>query len=121
MITPDLSKLIDKRSQNLWNEINNSYNISLEFHDELNYGLYRNGKNVTLYIATNNYNKDYFAHELLHILLGIKNINISGYLLIRFRENKLLSSVFSDPLLQHIGNTLDHIKMLEIYLAMGFD
>jgi len=39
--TPDVSMLIDKRSEGIWKEVNNHFNISLEFHDEPNYRCYR--------------------------------------------------------------------------------
>ena len=121
MTVPDINKLIDHRTQSIWDEINCYYDISLEFHIETNYLAYSNNKTVIFYIAENNYNKNYFAHEILHVYLAVKEINIGGYLTARFRENAVLSDTFNKPMIEHIGNTLDHIKMLQKYLDLGFD
>jgi hypothetical protein len=121
MIIPDINRLIDQRSQKIWDEINVHYDISLKFHDKEYYIAYSINKTVIFYITENNYNKDYFAHEILHIYLYTKQIKIGGYLTIRFQGNALLSDVFSDPLIEHISNTLDHVKMLQLYLDLGFD
>ena len=114
MTVPDISKLIDERIKSIWDEINSRYDISLQFHNEANYLAYSINKTVIFYIAENNYDKDYFAHELLHIYLSTKQIRIGGYLTLRFRESALLSDIFSQPLIEHIGNTLAHIKMKNI-------
>lgn len=119
--TPDISMLIDKRSEVIWKEVNNHFNISLEFHGEPNYRCYSIGKTAILYVTRDSYNKDYFAHEILHIYLETKGINIGSYLILRFKENSLLLDIFSIPLLEHISNILDHIKMFQLYMNMGFD
>ena len=38
-----------------------------------------------------------------------------------FWENIILAATFKQVLIDHISNTLDHIKMLPPYLEMGFD
>lgn len=121
MTVPDISKLIDQRIKNIWDVINHEYDISLQFHDEPNYLTYSTNKTVVFYIERNNYCKDSFAHEVLHTYFSYKQINIGSYLILRFRENLVLSDVFSPNLIEHISNTLDHTKMLDIYLHLGFD
>jgi len=37
------------------------------------------------------------------------------------KSSKTLKNLLSEPLLEHIGNCLDHIKMFEKYSEMGFD
>ena len=121
LLTPDINKLVDERSRNIWNEISKQYNISFVFYNEPNYRCYIKSKEAIIYVSQNNYNKDYFAHEMLHIYLDSKNINIGGYIIARFKENNLLSLVFTNLLIEHISNTLDHIKILPLYLDLGFE
>src|SRR5690606_16920024 len=37
------------------------------------------------------------------------------------RGNEILNRILSDNLIEHFGNCIDHIKMLPIYLELGFD
>ena len=61
-----------------------------------------------------------FTHELLHIYLSTKKVFISG--LNTFNKgNPNLSRIFSDNLLEHTGNCIEHIKMLPIFLSLGFE
>ncbi|OAQ38188.1 hypothetical protein A5893_15430 [Pedobacter psychrophilus] len=39
----------------------------------------------------------------------------------RIKDSKILKRIFSDKLLEHINNCLDHIKMFPIYMEMGFE
>ncbi|WP_417352847.1 hypothetical protein, partial [Flavobacterium alkalisoli] len=61
-----------------------------------------------------------FTHELLHIYIKDKKINIANELEKHITENHTLRTIFSLPLRTHIGNCLEHIKMLPIYLNLGF-
>ena len=62
---------------------------------------------------------DSFTHELLHIYLRSKGVFIGARLKRKLQSSKTLSIIYSEPLLEHLGNCLDHIKMLPIYLELG--
>jgi hypothetical protein len=117
---PDLNRLIDERSEGLWYELNSTFNVSLEFHAHPYYAIYKIDKDVTFYIPENRYEKNYFAHEILHVYLASKGINIGNYLILRVQQNPILSSVISPSLLNHISNTLDHVKTFPLYMELGF-
>lgn len=121
MSKPDLEKLIDDRILPIWNEVNKHYDTSVQYHNEPYYLCYSKENKVVIYIAFNNSSKDSFAHEVLHAYLNLKKINIGSDLSILIRDDVIMSSVFSNELLEHISNTIDHIKMLPIYLDLGFN
>lgn len=116
-----MKELIDSRNQNLWDEINENYIV--EFQDSLNaeYGCYTINETVTFFIDKNNICKDSFTHEMLHVFMGIKDLYFSSALKLTLQQSKILSENLSLELIEHIANCLDHLKMLPIYLELGFD
>jgi hypothetical protein len=116
-----MKELLDYRNQNLWTEISKNYNISFENSPSREYSCFTQNRNVIFYIDKNNLCKSSFTHEMLHVYLRCKDCYISGGLNNTIRQNSTLSSMFSSELLEHMGNCLDHIKMLPIYLNLGFE
>lgn len=116
-----MNELLDFRNQNLWNEIQKNFNVTFENSLTNEYGCFSQNKNVVFYIDENNPCKSSFTHEMLHVYLRLKDCYISGGLNNTILQNRILSSFFSSNLLDHIGNCLDHIKMLPIYLDLGFE
>jgi hypothetical protein len=116
-----MEELVDSRNEKLWKEINENYII--EFEDSLNteYGCYTVNNKVIFFIDKNNLCKDSFTHEMLHVLMGMKDLYFSSSLKLTFPQSIILSKNLSSELMEHIGNCLDHIKMLPIYLELGFD
>ncbi|GGF28019.1 hypothetical protein [Flavobacterium limi] len=116
-----MNQLIDSRNQNLWDDLSNKFNISIENSFENNYGCYAQNDNVVLYVTSDNLCKDSFTHELLHVYLRSKDCYIGASLTNFIIGDYILSSILSKELIEHIGNSMDHIKMLPLYLEMGFD
>ena len=116
-----MEELVDYRNEMLWKEINENYIV--EFEDSLNkeYGCYTVNNKVIFFIDKNNLCKDFFTHEMLHVLMGMKDLYFSSSLKLTLPQSKILSENLSSQLIEHIGNSLDHIKMLPIYLELGFD
>ena len=50
----------------------------------------------------------------------MKEVYIGSNLILKISTSKILQRIFNGRLLEHIGNCLDHIKMLPIFLEMGF-
>ena len=116
-----MKELLDYRNENLWTEISNNYNVSFENSLSKEYGCFAQNNNVTFYIDKNNLCKSSFTHEMLHVYLRLKDCFISGGLNNTINQNSILSSIFSQALLEHMGNCLDHIKMFPVYINLGFE
>ena len=116
-----ITKLLDARNQNLWNQINEKYTVNFADSSNNEYGCFVQNKNVTFYIDQNNLCKDSFTHEMLHVYLRLKECYIGSSLEMNIRSSNILSRCISMPLIEHMGNCLDHIKMLPLYLELQFD
>lgn len=114
-------ELIDFRNQKLWSQIQESHTI--EFEDSLNeeYSCYSQSTNIIFYINKNNLCKDSFTHEMLHVYMRMKEFYFGSSITNLFAGSRVLNSIISPALIEHIGNCLDHVKMLPIYLEMDFD
>lgn len=113
--------LIDDRNIELWCLLNNDFEIEIVKEIRDNYSVYTIDNKATIYVPIDNINSSSFTHELLHVFLRSKQIFISTDLTMRIKENKILSRIMSDNLLKHIGNCLDHIKILPLYLKLGYE
>jgi hypothetical protein len=120
MEVPDLNKLLDNRSKPIWDEVQNHYRVTLKFHDANHYSCEYNGKEVIMYVTKDGYNPNYFAHEILHLYIRINGSDIGDNLITLFRSNPKLLNVLNEQLLHRVTNTLEHFKMLPIYLERGF-
>lgn len=118
MLNPE--KYLDHRNQDLWNELCENFSIRLEYSKEDNYACFCQGKQASLFVDRDSVCRDSFTHELLHIYLKSKDIYLGNSIRLLVSYDEVLSKILSDNLLEHIGNCLDHIKMLPIYLDKGF-
>lgn len=113
--------LVDSRNQFLWNEIKNNYNTKFKSSKNNEYAVFQQSKNVTFFVDENNLCPDSFTHEMLHVYLSLNKIHINGALKLRLLGDDFFSSILSPNLVEHIGNCLEHTKMLPLYLELGFD
>lgn len=116
-----LDKLIDHRNKILWSEIDKNCKITFKRALQPEYAIYQQAKKVTFYIDENNLCTSSFTHELLHVYLSLKGSHISGGLKNRIMADDFFKLLFSHNLLEHMGNCLDHVKMLPVYLELGFE
>lgn len=116
-----MEPLLDARNEALWKQLNENYTIELKPSLNGEYGCYSQGKEITFFINESNPCLDSFTHELLHVYLRLNDLYVGAGLKNTIAGSNILKAVFSEPLLEHIGNSLDHIKMLPLYLEMGFD
>lgn len=116
-----INKLVDERNQYLWKNIKQHYKITIVYSETDEYGNFPINNKSTISVAKNNLNPDSFTHELLHIYMRLHEIYIGGGITNIISSSNIMSLIFSENLLDHFGNSLDHIKMLPIYLAMGFN
>ncbi len=116
-----LTNLLNDRNEFLWHEIKKNYNIKFEKSSNKEYAVFQQSKNVTFYVDESNLCPDSFTHEMLHLYLSLNGIHINGALRLRLLGDDFFSFILSPNLIEHIGNCLEHVKMLPIYLEMGFD
>lgn len=116
-----MKDLIDSRNESLWTELQRRYNITFEKSDNGEYSCFSINDDITFFIVPDNLSKDSFTHEMLHVYLRMKDCYMGAGLKLTIKQSKILSAIMSDKLIEHMGNCLDHIKMLPIYLDMGFN
>ena len=118
----DLSEYITQQSKDLLGQLSSIYDISVEYHDVNEYAVFTQNKTAVIYVPkTAKPCPDSFGHELLHILVRSTETYIGASLSRIVKESNTLSAILSTNLLNHISNCLEHIKMLPLYLNMGFD
>lgn len=116
----DTNGLIDNRNLELWNSLRMVHDIEIRKEKRPDYLAFsKNGKTI-IFVPFDNVDPASFTHELLHIYLRTKKVFIGGGLTVSIKESEKLSRIFSDNLIDHIGNCLDHIKMLPEFLTLGF-
>ena len=117
----DTQFLIDNRNKELWESLNKTHDCSISFVNHTNeYGCFTKGKTAVIYVPESNKQPDSFTHELLHIFLKQKEVFIGGGLKRSIASSNTLNNIYSEALLDHMGNCFDHIKMLPLYLELGF-
>lgn len=123
--TPVMEKrwknLLDDRNKDLWLEVNQRYHITLEESAQPGYLTTYDGDHINIQVDAKDLNLSAFTHELLHVYLKKIDILIAGDLRAKMKQNEKLRGIFSDSLLAHIGNCLEHVKMLPLYLQRGFE
>ena len=120
-MSPKELKLIDNRNEQLWNDLNNTHSISIDLIDYPNYACDSENNNSRIIVPKNDIDIDSFTHELLHILIRQKELFFGSSFQMLVNGNQILSEIISGELIEHFGNCIDHIKMLPIYLELGFD
>lgn len=116
----NINQFIDERNSELWNSLNSKFNITIERSKNTEFSCFTQNNDVILSVDENNICKDSFTHELLHIHLKDKEFFLGSSLKLTIAQSRILSRMFSESLIDHIGNCLDHLKMFELYKDMGF-
>ena len=113
--------LIDNRNTDLWNILSNLREIKIQREKRNTYYAFSKDYKTTIYVPLGDNDPASFTHELLHVFLRTKDIYIGAGLKGSIKESQVLSKIFSDELIEHIGNCLDHIKMFPDYLKLGYE
>jgi hypothetical protein len=120
-ITMDTKRLIDFRNIDLWNTLSKEREIKIQREKVNNYSAFSKDNKTTIYVPLDNEDPASFTHELLHVFLRTKDVYIGAGLQISIKDSKVLSKIFSDKLIEHIGNCLDHIKMYPEFVKLGYN
>ena len=113
--------MLDSRNIELWDNLNSIWDIRVEVGDFANYEVFTKNKASVIYVPAKQINAPSFAHEMLHIFLQTKDVRIGNCISLSIKEKPHLENVMSESLIDHIGNYLAHIKMLPIFIQMGYD
>jgi hypothetical protein len=117
----DINGLIDSRNIDLWYALSKVREISIKRENVNTYSAFSKDNKTTIYIPLNHTDPASFTHELLHVFLRTKDVYIGAGLQISVKESKVLSKIFSEKLIEHIGNCLDHIKMYPEFVKLGYN
>lgn len=120
MIDEQFSPLIDARNADLWKELSEDHQIRLEEAQEPGYLTQFNENEIIIQVDMNNLNPASLTHELLHIYLKDMDVCIANDLKQAVEKDREVNELFSDSLKEHLGNCLEHHKMLPLYLERGF-
>jgi len=112
--------LLDNRNLSLWDTLTSVQDIEIQKEKRVDYLVFSKNDKSIIYVPFDNINASSFTHELLHIYLRTKQVFIGAGLKNSIKENKVLSRIFSDKLLEHVGNSLDHIKMFPEFIRLGY-
>lgn len=118
MIDPE--SYLDDANKNLWNTMNQHFNIRLDYSKEGCYANFHKNNDCTIFVVKGKPDPASFTHELLHLYLPLHNTYIGGCMKNKFGNTPPFNNIFNDCLCEHISNSLEHIKMLPIYLKMGY-
>lgn len=117
----ETSTLIDDKNFELWNTLKQVQNIEVNQEIRSDYLVSSENSESIIYVPVDNLDSASFTHELLHIDLRVKKILLGSCLTLIVRESPRLQRIISEKLLDHLGNCLDHIKMLPAFIQLGYD
>lgn len=93
-------------------------NTILQTRDD--YATYTIGKTANIHVPVNNLKVGYYTHELLHIFLRTKEVFLGSSIIMYIESKPRLKRIFSDYFKQQVPNMLDHVKMLPLFLELGY-
>jgi len=112
--------LLDTRNADLFNVMAQQYNLEIKEAEKPGYATSFDERDVTIEVDMEDLNPHSFTHELLHIYLKSQDVMIAEDIKKWVKKNISVSDIFSASLQEHLGNCLEHEKMLPLYLERGF-
>jgi hypothetical protein len=116
-----LNGFLDERNIGLWNELQTCYQFKLEESTNQEASCYIAEQTAIFYLPLLSPSPEALAHELLHVYLHSKKVNLDVAIMRKINSSNILTRIFSPPLLEHMGNSLNHIKMLPYFLRLGYN
>lgn len=123
MTTPQLQRigLLEYRNIKLYNELLQTQQIDTVLQQRNDYATYTIGNTAIIYVATDNLRATYYTHELLHIFLRTKKVFLGSSIISYLESKPKLNRIVSDDFREQVPNMLDHVKMLPLFLELGYD
>jgi hypothetical protein len=116
-----IDRLIDSRNLTLWEDLNSKFSISIIETTNKFESCYSINKDVQIFINPITSSAASFTHELLHIWLRDLDVFIGASFTITLKSNEKLRRIFSDKLIDQMGDWFDHVKIFPKYLELGFE
>jgi hypothetical protein len=111
---------IDARNLHLWNVIKKNRSLSFEVTQDSVYSVMHDDTTAIFFIPDAPPSIESFSHELLHVYIEIKGFKLSSLVTMFMAKSLTLQPIVSPELLLHVGNCIDHKRMLPLYLECGF-
>lgn len=121
MTSEILKYCISKKNQELWKRLDSECDILVLSGDEPNFRLSYGDFGYTIYVDEDNLLDASFTHELLHIDIKERGILFSKYLTDSIGDDSDLNYLFSKDLEDHITNCLEHSKLVDEFVEMGYN
>lgn len=117
----DAKLYLDDANRCLWDMMNQSFHITIDYSSEDCFANYLQNGNCIIYVPKmKEPDSASFTHELLHLYLPYHNTFIGSALKGMLKETYPLNIIFDKGLYDHVSNSLEHVKMLPLYLKMGY-
>jgi hypothetical protein len=116
-----LTILIDDKNIDLWDELNEKYEIELISSTEPNYSSKFLENTATISIYEEDLSSTSFTHELLHIYLKSKNVKIIEDFYNSVEKSAEINKLFSDGLKDHVAYCLELELKRPLFLEMGYE
>jgi len=117
-----IEKYITNRNEWLLSEVKKKYlKLDFIFTKEFHARVSDQGEKATIYLPEDSFSEECISHELLHLYLETKENIVYCLLIGLIRENDYLKMIFSKDLIENMINCIHHIKMLPIFIQMGYD
>ena len=116
----DVNDFLDERNRELWEYVCANHNVSIKKSNEDNYLVTTKKDGFDISVLSNDKCSASFTHELLHIWLSMKISSPYNYINKHIWKDDKFRMIFSNDLVEHIGNVLEHRKMLSKFIEMGY-
>lgn len=112
--------LLDEHNSELWRYLNERHHIELRRGRRPDYLLYSEGVVSLIDIPDDKADAASFTHQLLHLDLWVKDVYVNSCLIAAVESSSILSGILKRPILEHIANSLEHLKMFPVFIDMGY-
>ncbi|MBD3584074.1 hypothetical protein [Flavobacterium selenitireducens] len=116
-----VTELLDGKNNALWESLSSIYSIEIVTTLDQFHSVYSIYNSHTIGVPYNQISDTGgFTHELLHIEMDRIGLAFPAGLKLLVLAKPNVSSFFSNDLLNHFINSFAHIKMLPLFLQMGY-
>lgn len=117
---PEFKGLLNSKNIALWEYLSQKYEFRLEESRENGYLTYFDNTSIVIEVDMADFTPSSFTHELLHVFVKDQGLHINWNLRMKITADEDLLKLFSTSLRVHMGNCLEHVKMLPLFLQFGF-
>jgi hypothetical protein len=116
-----LSHLLDERNLPLWQSVTQVFPVQVQPHPRTHHLFSVDECTGYIFLGENDRTPAPFTHELLHLYLRSKRIFLTEFLIRMMRVEPLLHWTFAPSLFEQVGHSMEHVKMLPLFLRAGMN